>query len=99
MTRPLTRILLTAALWLSVAVPAMAEGNDGVTRVGDGVTTLEQQAKLQTIDRKRKKVRKRAKGQMVVASVPELDPNAAGLALVLLIGGTLLLVDRRRVRV
>ena len=59
----------------------------------------EQQAKLQTIDRKRKKVRKRAKGQMVVASVPELDPNAAGLALVLLIGGTLLLVDRRRVRV
>ena len=31
-----------------------------------------------------------------VAAIPELDPNAAGLALALLVGGALLLVDRRR---
>ena len=30
------------------------------------------------------------------ASVPELDPNAAGGALILLIGGTLVLLERRR---
>jgi hypothetical protein len=36
------------------------------------------------------------KGELVTAQVPELDPNAAGLALVLLAGGSLILVDRRR---
>ncbi len=31
-------------------------------------------------------------------SVPELDPNSAGAALTLVLGGSLLLIDRRRRR-
>lgn len=43
------------------------------------------------------RVTKLRKGERLApAEVPELDPNAAGLALALLVGGALLFVDRRR---
>jgi hypothetical protein len=43
------------------------------------------------------RVKKMRKGEKVAPdAVPELDPNAAGLALALLVGGALLFVDRRR---
>jgi len=36
------------------------------------------------------------KGDKKNHDVPELDPNAAGAAMILLIGGTLVLLERRR---
>jgi hypothetical protein len=43
------------------------------------------------------RVTKLRKGERLAPDpVPELDPNAAGLALALLVGGALLFVDRRR---
>lgn len=42
------------------------------------------------------RVPKPRKGDRLVAGVPELDPNAAGTALALLVSGALLFLDRRR---
>ena len=44
------------------------------------------------------RVRGTPRERLAPAAVPELDPNAMGLALVLLGGGALIAVDRRRVR-
>jgi hypothetical protein len=46
-----------------------------------------------------KKVRKLRRGEYLApVEAPELNPNAAGLALVLLAGSALLYVDRRRMQ-
>ncbi len=103
MRSTLIKILLVSGLWLGLAMPALAAPErPGVTQVGEGKRQVRRADRVKLDKRqlnpKRKKVRTRAKGQQVVASVPELDPNAAGLALILLAGGTLLIIDRRRVQ-
>ena len=93
-------LVVLAAAWAGSGGDAFAQQiAAGTTTTSTDTQTTEQVGEnLVVIEPTRgTAVTKLRKGERLApAAVPELDPNAAGLALALLVGGALLSVDRRR---
>ncbi len=87
MRSTLAFVVVLAAVWAGTGGRAFAEK----TIVGTQNVAVEPQPGV--------KVTQLRKGELLApAAVPELDPNAAALALVLLAGSALMAADRRRVQ-
>jgi hypothetical protein len=102
--RSITGLLaVVAVVWLGLGSRALAER----TQSGTSQVSLEDQLQANRVQagnrvaaehQRGKKARKPRRGEPVPQQeVPELDPNAAGLAFVLLASGAMLFADRRRV--
>lgn len=97
-------LVVLAALWVGPGGVALAQSSTpGETRVSLDEELARSRESLErrrvTVERRAgKELRQMRRGEIVpdVIEVPELDPKNGGLGLVLLVGGALIVLDRRR---
>jgi hypothetical protein len=97
--------VVLAAVWLGTGGSAVAQRSQpGESQVSSDdhasrARRLQEERRIAAEQRRGQKLKKPRKGEHAPeAQVPELDPNSAGLAFLLLAGSAMLLVDRRRLR-
>ena len=105
MTRILSGLLLVSVLGFGTVTTVHASGEPLATQAEFEARARKAEAlseRVRRVNTYKDKIAKTRIGQMQwerrgpSVNVPELDPSAAGSALALLIGGALVLVDRRK---